>query len=553
MGIKVSKGRAERQQKLKEMQEAVKTPEENKEAAERSKGKALAREDGGPANSTRSSLSSSLSDGLSQNSIDLLAQGSSPLIRTPSTSRSGSEPDTRSRNTSSRRNSGDDSDDEADDRGGDESLVNLVGSDQPILPTSREEAVKFWTNLIKEQKELTLGEPPTEETYPLETYLAFQRYYDGLFAIRQETLVPQFPLYAVPLSALRSMRTFTQFETLKAEDKLINITALDPEARRRYFVIFCSHQWCDFDHPDRSGRQMDVLRTYAENRQAGFKFKVEKELKRIDKDIWLRKKLRELAQEREVCVWMDFSSFPQDPSATTEQGLAVQSLCAYVTLCDDFVAITPEVTGDQGRVFDQGSYVTRGWCTAELLACACTGKAAVATADGDSLARVGGGGAMYTRVGASAITVMAPVNNMESLYPLEKQFTCCARNHWGNTRLCDKQRLQTAILGCFAVAVTRQIALGGLEEDDQQTVRPNVDFLDNHYIKDPFIGTGITRELHAGLDRLLPMEHCREARQQLQQRCGRFEHWIDVSSFLVASSRGGLILHEKQRSLNPWH
>ena len=57
--------------------------------------------------------------------------------------------------------------------------------------------------------------------------------------------------YAIPVQTFLALDAWVPHQTLLAEGKLVEVKAGDSDAE----VIFCSHQWTSFDHPDPANEQ----------------------------------------------------------------------------------------------------------------------------------------------------------------------------------------------------------------------------------------------------------------------------------------------------------
>ena len=64
-----------------------------------------------------------------------------------------------------------------------------------------------------------------------------------------------YPMYAIPIKELLELESWVPHQELLEQGKLERIPA-DGTAKN---VIFASHQWCSFDHPDPMGDQLKAL------------------------------------------------------------------------------------------------------------------------------------------------------------------------------------------------------------------------------------------------------------------------------------------------------
>lgn len=71
--------------------------------------------------------------------------------------------------------------------------------------------------------------------------------------------------YAIPVQTFLALDAWVPHQTLLAEGKLVEVKAGDSDAE----VIFCSHQWTSFDHPDPANEQLKALQSVLTNLMAG--------------------------------------------------------------------------------------------------------------------------------------------------------------------------------------------------------------------------------------------------------------------------------------------
>ncbi|CAK9011108.1 unnamed protein product [Durusdinium trenchii] len=138
------------------------------------------------------------------------------------------------------------------------------------------------------------------------------------------------------------------------------------------FVLFVSHQWLHTAHPDPCGSQSLVLREVLEGLMQGT-LTVETDL------ISQTYKSQQSFDEQELLnayIWMDWFSIPQvrarargidEEETRTEASKAIQSIPAYVEVSSAFVALVPAIKEQSSaHGFDYTTWITRGWCRAEL-------------------------------------------------------------------------------------------------------------------------------------------------------------------------------------------
>lgn len=108
-------------------------------------------------------------------------------------------------------------------------------------------------------------------------------------------------------------------------------------------VVFFSHQWTAFNHPDPNNHQYNCM--------------VEA--------------LHELARRNgwndnlhDVYVWVDYSCIPQANASV--QNLAIRSLAVYASSATYFVVVAPDTKhSDLDDTCDLSTYQRRMWCRAE--------------------------------------------------------------------------------------------------------------------------------------------------------------------------------------------
>lgn len=137
------------------------------------------------------------------------------------------------------------------------------------------------------------------------------------------------------------------------------------------FTVFVSHQWLGAVHPDPDGRQFAILR---ETLQGIVNGSLEVE---ADPITVLNASLEKVdAETREAVrngyVFLDWFAIPhisarmREDQTQSEGLLAVRSIPAYVEVADLFVALVPNLMRENGSICSYSSWLSRGWCVAEL-------------------------------------------------------------------------------------------------------------------------------------------------------------------------------------------
>ena len=176
-------------------------------------------------------------------------------------------------------------------------------------------------------------------------------------------------------------------------------------------IIFVSHQWLAWAHPDPDNRQYDCivkgLKTVA--RQFGW-------------------------SAESTVVWLDYHSIPQDRTCSSSmQGQAISSLPIYASLSSIFVVVAPRAThSGTGLTCDQDSYHRRLWCRVELFS--------------HYFRR--GRDAMYLLQEDQTLVSVDQSWLLDALFVFEGDCTCCFRKHDGMK--CDKPFVRDLTLGLYA-------------------------------------------------------------------------------------------------------
>jgi hypothetical protein len=138
-----------------------------------------------------------------------------------------------------------------------------------------------------------------------------------------------YPLYAMPVPTLLSLDRWVPHQDLRDAGKVVEMT---PELLKQKDVIFVSHQWVAFGHPDPAGEQLRVLQRTISNLLNG-KHVVESNstlntvygtMERLTPEMWQ-------ARLPEMLVWFDYisSACPAIPAipARTSPGASSAEHC----------------------------------------------------------------------------------------------------------------------------------------------------------------------------------------------------------------------------------
>ena len=84
----------------------------------------------------------------------------------------------------------------------------------------------------------------------------------------QPVSAESYPFYAMTVKDLLALKEWRPHQHLLADNKLVNLTE-NPAAAEGREVIFVSHQWTAFDHPDPACSQLQALQRVLHNLLAG--------------------------------------------------------------------------------------------------------------------------------------------------------------------------------------------------------------------------------------------------------------------------------------------
>lgn len=173
-------------------------------------------------------------------------------------------------------------------------------------------------------------------------------------------------------------------------------------------LVFMSHQWTSYRHPDPSGDQYRAMVNGVEAVVA--------------KRGW---------DESRLYLWVDYISIPQKHRGL--QTLAINSLPVYAARVAAFVIVAPPVQHEENDTLcDKNSYQRRAWCRAEQMS---------------HLLAVGWDN-MYLAEGTE-LSELTQEWLDQSFEVFQGELTCCARKHVGMDR-CDREYLVVPMLGLWS-------------------------------------------------------------------------------------------------------
>lgn len=227
------------------------------------------------------------------------------------------------------------------------------------------------------------------------------------------------PMVLVTAEVFQTLGCMTSYEECRGRGLLCVIDTVKQleELRTHKTIVFFSHQWLAWGHPDPENHQYDAM---------------SKALDTLVSDPDNK------ADMKNTMVWVDYSSIPQVHSGM--QKLAINSLPMYAGACDFFVIVAPgqRPHQDTGESCDEKSYLRRVWCRAEQLAHGC--RVGVET--------------MYITTDEGLVALTWEWLR-QSFVVFSGDLTCCARGHEGGTA-CDRELLVSPILGLYADLLERQ-------------------------------------------------------------------------------------------------
>lgn len=242
--------------------------------------------------------------------------------------------------------------------------------------------------------------------------------------IERDSLRLRSPFVLIHESVFSKYDMLPMFEAARDNRETITldtVEAVDEFKQKGNKVIFFSHEWLGFSHPDPQGLQLKTM-------------------------TWAIDQLVLQGHKREsLWVWIDVSSIPQANKGS--QTLAIQSLAAYAAKSDFFVAIVPDARHVEGKKdCNHASYNQRGWCRMEILARVCScGLHETYFVTGNPVSGI--------------LQMTQPSQDQFDELPLrvfQGEFTCCAQKHKGKFVSCDKEFLVEPVLGLYMLCMKGQ-------------------------------------------------------------------------------------------------
>lgn len=219
--------------------------------------------------------------------------------------------------------------------------------------------------------------------------------------------VVQFPFCVVCIEDFEKFGMILRHETVRDRGLLHSIDTAEAavEFCRLDGVVFISHQWAGYSHPDPYGTKYEAI----------------------------GKAVRELQRRgvRANWIWLDYCCIPQENNV--QQQSAINSMFAYASFCTTFLSLAPTCTHvDSGEELTAETRHQRLWCLLELL---CFTVSRAGRHDEAFL---------YTDDGLDEDEPLSE----QALGVMNGTSTCCQLCH-ASSNPCDKQRVVSVMLGIY--------------------------------------------------------------------------------------------------------
>lgn len=219
--------------------------------------------------------------------------------------------------------------------------------------------------------------------------------------------VVQFPFCVVCIEDFEKFGMILRHETVRDRGLLHSIDTAQAamDFCRLDGVVFISHQWAGYSHPDPHGTKYEAI----------------------------GKAVHELQRRgvRANWIWLDYCCIPQENNV--QQQSAINSMFAYTSFCTTFLSLAPTCTHvDSGEELTPETRHQRLWCLLELLCFT------------------------VSRAGRHDETYLYTDDGLEEDEPPSEQAlgvmngtsTCCQLCH-ASSNPCDKQRVVSVMLGIY--------------------------------------------------------------------------------------------------------
>ena len=267
---------------------------------------------------------------------------------------------------------------------------------------------------------------------------------------RTTSVKMQYPMWVMPVSTFlaqdKNWGCFEPHQDLLESGKLVLVT---PDMIDK--IIFVSHEWLSFDHPDPDGTQHSALH-HALTRLAAGEVKEVRGTRIAEQFLGQKMVVKAEGWKRmlpQMFIWLDYMSIPQPTVEKARTGpdaaeriekaegglkLAVASIPSYIEWTALMLILVPSLQHQsvKGTVCGFDTWRMRGWCRLEFL--------------GTFLAR-NKIRVMVVKGQGARPKFVAPYEAM-ILHPLGGEFTCCQRNHIstaGKSIPCDKHSVKKVL------------------------------------------------------------------------------------------------------------
>ena len=179
---------------------------------------------------------------------------------------------------------------------------------------------------------------------------------------------PAFPIFVISISRLLNMTRMLTHEQLREEGALHQWKKGDGN------ILFVSHTWLNFQHPDNEkNEKLGLLKNWLRRILDGSARDISPQwsLQQTTKGRGIEglKGIKAKTVRRDLkdgYVWLDLASIPQ--ADRDSQVLAIQSIPNYIRVCSYFVVVVGPFRHDQlGTPRGINEWCSRGWCRLEQL------------------------------------------------------------------------------------------------------------------------------------------------------------------------------------------
>ncbi|CAE7349507.1 unnamed protein product [Symbiodinium sp. CCMP2592] len=185
---------------------------------------------------------------------------------------------------------------------------------------------------------------------------------------RTTTFAMTYPMYVVALEVFMKMTEVRPHEELLEKGVVIQYNQSMGD------VIFVSHQWTSYTHPDPHFHQLRVLQQALTNLLTKMTTVHPQFMNFVPVGSRQRLTAEELL-ERKLFLWYDFFACPQLEARSDSQDIkpslqnAVDSIPSYVQMSRFFFVLAPVMEhAENGKMLSKHSWRSRGWCRTERVA-----------------------------------------------------------------------------------------------------------------------------------------------------------------------------------------